>query len=230
MSILALSTSTPRASVALLDGDHLLATTSHDDPRGHAEHLFTLIDRTLSSAGRDRADVHLVACDVGPGSFTGTRIAVSSAKGISLALGVPVVGVVSLEALAAHATSTSPPGALVVAAIDARKDELYLAVYDAGAPLLAPSHVPASDVAARVAAIVRDRPFVTIVDAPSFAAFAPGAQQALVAFPEAAWIARLAAARPPIDPADLAPLYVRAPDAVPTFSGPAGPLAMLPPR
>lgn len=230
MSILALSTSTPHASVALLDGEHLLATTSHDDPRGHAEHLFALIDRTLASAGRDRSDLHLLACDVGPGSFTGVRIAVSSAKGIALGLGLPLVGVGSLEALRARARSTSPTHALVVTAIDARKDELYLAVYDGDAALLEPSHVPASEVAARVAAITRGRPFVSIVDAPAFADFAPGAEHSIVAFPEAAWIGRLAAARAGVDPADVAPLYVRAPDAVPTFSGPAGPLAMLAPR
>lgn len=238
MTILALSTSTPRASVALVEGDRVLASLSYDDPRGHAERIFALVDDALAAAGRARADVRLVACDIGPGSFTGVRIAVASAKGIALGLGVPLAGVVSLEAMAAAARSSSAPRSLVAAAIDAKKDELYVAVYDGEAALLPPSHVPVADVADRVAAAVAGRPFVSVVDAPAFAAFAPGAERALVAPPDAGWIGRLAAARP-VDHADLegagaggdvAPLYVRAPDAIPAFSGTPGAFAMLPPR
>ena len=234
MTLLALSTSTPRASVALVEGDRVLATLSYDDPRGHAERIFSLVDDALTAAGRARADLRVVACDVGPGSFTGVRIAVASAKGIALGLGVPLVGVVSLEAMAAHAREACAPHALVVTAIDAKKDELYLAVYDGEAALLAPSHVPVAEVAGRVAAVVAGRPFVSVVDAPAFVGFAPGAERALVAPPDACWIGRLAAARPPPDSAaaaaEVVPLYVRAPDAIPAFSGIERAFAMLPPR
>lgn len=243
MTILALSTSTPHASVALVSGDRVLASLSYDDPRGHAERIFALVDDALASAGLTRADVRLVACDIGPGSFTGVRIAVASAKGIALGLGVPLAGVVSLDAMAAHARASCPPHALVAAAIDAKKDELYLAVYDGDTALLPPSHVPVAEVAGRVAAAVVGRPFVSIVDAASFVGFAPGAERALVAPPEAAWVGRLAAARELGRPApgasasdtadaaaEVAPLYVRAPDAIPAFSGMPDAFAMLPPR
>lgn len=238
MTILALSTSTPHASVALVEGDRVLASLSYDDPRGHAERIFALVDDALAAAGRTRADVRLVACDIGPGSFTGVRIAVASAKGIALGLGVPLAGVVSLEAMAASARSSAAPCSLVAAAIDAKKDELYLAVYDGDSPLLPPSHVPVAEVAGRVASVVAGRPFVSVVDAPTFAAFAPGAERALVAPPDAAWIGRLAAARGLDRPlpegaasgGDVVPLYVRAPDAIPAFSGPPDAFAMLPRR
>jgi len=234
VTILALTTSTPRASVALVDGDRVLAELSYDDPRGHAERVFTLVDEALLAAGRTRADIHLVACDLGPGSFTGVRIAVASAKGIAVGLGVPLVGVVSLEAMAAQALSIHGAPALVAAAIDAKKDELYVALYDGERELLAPCHLPCADVAARITELAAGRPLVSIVDAATFAGFAPGAARALVLAPSAVWVAHLAAARAlrgtAPDPADVVPLYVRAPDAVPAYSAAPGAFAMLPPR
>jgi tRNA threonylcarbamoyladenosine biosynthesis protein TsaB len=220
--LLALSTSTPLASAAVVRGDRVLGEAAHEDLRGHAERLFGLVDAALAAAGCARADIGLVACDVGPGSFTGVRVAVASAKGIAVGLGVPLAGVVSLEAMAAHARSEHPECALVAAAIDAKKEELYVAMYDGETELLAPCHLPRDRASARVAEIARDRPFVSVADAPAFERFAGGAARTLVAPPSAAWIGRIAAARSiaPADPADVVPLYVRAPDAVPLHTQP----------
>lgn len=223
MTVLALTTSTPIASVAVVDEGRVLAEIAHGDPRGHAERLFDLVDRALAASGRSRSDIRLVACDVGPGSFTGARIGVASAKGIAEGLGVPLCGVVSLEAMAAEARAACPPHALVAAAIDAKKDELYVAVYDGERALLPPSHVPRSTAGDHVLAAVAGRPFVSIADAEDLAGFAEGAARALVAPPAAGWVGRLAAARLPAiaedarasDPAEVVPLYVRAPDAIP---------------
>ncbi len=263
MTILALSTSTPHGSVAVVEDDRVLAEVVHDDPRGHAEHLFALVDEALARAGRTRADLSLVACDLGPGSFTGVRIAVASAKGIAVGLGLPLAGVVSLEAMAAHARAESASAGaseaerrLVAVAIDAKKDELYVAVYDGDTTRLSPSHLPIAEVAARVAEAVRGEPFVSIADATAFIDFAVTAgnggppsmpARRWMAPPSAAWVARIAASRrscardtahspdaagpdPSLDPAEVVPLYVRAPDAVPANSGTAGPFAMLPSR
>ncbi|MFO0592973.1 MAG: tRNA (adenosine(37)-N6)-threonylcarbamoyltransferase complex dimerization subunit type 1 TsaB [Polyangiaceae bacterium] len=247
MTTLAISTSTPRGSVALVEDDRVLAEASHDDLRGHAEHLFGLIDDALARAGRTRADLRLVACDVGPGSFTGVRVAVASAKGIAVGLGLPLAGVVSLEAMAAHARSeTTSEGEepLVAVAIDAKKDELYIAVYDGDVALLAPEHAPVRAASERVLAVAGDRPLVTIADAAAFVDFAgPGDRIArrLIAPPSALWVARVAGRRlaargavterdASMDPAEVVPLYVRAPDAVPASPKAPGAFATLPPR
>jgi tRNA threonylcarbamoyladenosine biosynthesis protein TsaB len=227
MMLLALSTSTPRASVALVEQGRVLVELTYEDPRGHAERIFTLIDDALAAAARSRSDLDLVACDIGPGSFTGVRIAVASAKGVALGLGVPLFGVVSLEAMAAHARSLSSEPTLVATAIDAKKDELYVALYDGAEAVLPPSHLPRADVAARLAELAAGRPFVSVVDAPAFADFGgPAAARKLVLPPSAEWVGRIAAARfQPAglpDLAEVVPLYVRAPDAIPAFSAVPG--------
>jgi len=251
LNVLALSTSTPRGSVAIVSGDRVLAEVTHDDPRGHAEHLFSLVDQALAIAQIRRGDLDLVACDIGPGSFTGVRIAVASAKGIAVGLGLPLASVVSLEAMAVEACEGLDPGVsvIVAAAIDAKKDELYVAVYEvdrSGAtPRLEPIHAPIEQAGRRVAEVIGAGAFVSIVDAASFAGFAsaPGLAapiRQLVAAPSAAWVGRIAARRAAARPLDveaarreaseIVPLYVRAPDAVPSPSGTTGALAMLPAR
>lgn len=243
MNVLALSTSTPRGSVAIVSGDRVLAEVSHDDPRGHAEHLFSLVDEALARASLARSDLDLVACDIGPGSFTGVRIAVASAKGIALGLDLPLAGVVSLEAMASEAMEQIDPGgdgAIVAAAIDAKKDELYVAVYEmvpGASPIerLSPVHVPIGDAARRVIEAIGDRAFVSIADLPAFVDFAcaDGAARPvrrLVASPSAGWIGRIAGAARAGGAQEIVPLYVRAPDAVPSPSGTPGALAMLPAR
>lgn len=250
MTILAISTSTPHGSVALVEGDRILAEVSHDDLRGHAEHLFTLIDKALSEADRRRSDLRLVACDLGPGSFTGVRIAVASAKGIAVGLGLPLAGVVSLEAMAESARAEAPPSdpaepPLVAVAIDAKKDELYIALYEGEIALIEPSHLPIRAAAERIQEAARGRPIVSIAETEAFLDFAGPPERVarrLTAPPKASWVARIAARRiaaheanssapnPPLDPAEVVPLYVRAPDAVPANSKAAGAFATLPVR
>jgi tRNA threonylcarbamoyladenosine biosynthesis protein TsaB len=234
--ILALTTSTPIASVALVDEGRVLAEIARGDPRGHAEHLFDLVDRALEAAGRTRADIRAVSCDIGPGSFTGVRIAVASAKGIAEGLGVPLAGVVSLEAMAAAARDACAPHTLVAALIDAKKDELYIAVYDGERVLLAPSHVPRSAVAERIVAASAGRPFVAVADVDDLSSALSAAERSIVAPPSAAWIGRIAASRlaalaargEAMDPAEVVPLYVRAPDAIPSFAADPQPATSAP--
>ncbi len=252
MLLLALSTSTPRGGAAVLDGDRLLAAVAYDDLRGHAERLFGAIDEALAAAGVARAALQALACDVGPGSFTGVRVAVASAKGIALALGVPVAGVTSLEAMAAaaFASAVASPGDLVAPVIDAKKDELFLAVHHApGAPPCAPpQHIPRDQVAAAIDAIASG----STLGAPRGGAPSPPspgrrvvvlgeAAEAVPALrprlargpaldlPDPAWIGRAALRRlaaegaAACDAALLEPLYVRAPDAKPAELGYARP-------
>lgn len=97
--------------------------------KGHAEVLMDVISEALAAAGLAMKDVGAVAVATGPGSFTGIRVGVSVARGLSLALGVPSAGIGTLEALAFEARETT--GAQpVLAAIDGGRDGIYAAVYD----------------------------------------------------------------------------------------------------
>jgi tRNA threonylcarbamoyladenosine biosynthesis protein TsaB len=225
MKILALSTSTPRGSAVVFEGDHVLGTGGYVDLQGHAERLFEAIDAALAAAGLDRGAIDAVAVDQGPGSFTGVRVGVASAKGIAIGLAVPLAGVISLEAMAAaafgegHATAAD----VVLAAIDAKKDEVFLAAYtlvDGGVRALAPPRCEPR-AAAALAIPGETRRIVLIGEVvATIDPLPPGlARGPSLDLPDAAWIGRLAAIRlaagEPGDPALLEPLYVRPPDAKP---------------
>ncbi|HCP77111.1 MAG TPA: tRNA (adenosine(37)-N6)-threonylcarbamoyltransferase complex dimerization subunit type 1 TsaB, partial [Pusillimonas sp.] len=101
-NLIAFETSTTTCSVALLtrrDGRLHVAGASHES-QGHAEHVLPLAQRLLDQAGLTRNDLDLVAFGQGPGGFTGLRVACGVAQGIAYALGVPVVPVPTLQAIA----------------------------------------------------------------------------------------------------------------------------------
>ena len=131
---LALDTASAWSTVAVVDGDVVVAEAEHHDPRGHAEVLATLVSNVLARAGEPKIDV--VACGVGPGPYTGLRIGVTTAQVLGLAWRVPVVGVCSLDAIAADAVSEGDGGdepagsGAFVVATDARRGEVYWAIYD----------------------------------------------------------------------------------------------------
>ncbi|MGB3830421.1 MAG: tRNA (adenosine(37)-N6)-threonylcarbamoyltransferase complex dimerization subunit type 1 TsaB [Mesorhizobium sp.] len=97
--------------------------------KGHAEHLMGVIAQALQQAGKDYAGLDAVAVSTGPGSFTGVRVAVATARGLALALKVPAIGVTTLQALAAEAADAFPHRA-VLAALDAGRGEIHAALYD----------------------------------------------------------------------------------------------------
>lgn len=124
MRVLALDTSTPVGSVAVVVDDAVVCELTIRVRESHGETLLPWVARGLEAAGLSAADLDLVAYSRGPGSFTGVRIGLSVAKGLALATGVPLLGVSSLRTLA-HAAALS--GDLVCPVIDARKHELYAA-------------------------------------------------------------------------------------------------------
>lgn len=220
MNILALSTSTPHASVAVLSGTHLLAMTSHDDLKGHAEKLFDRIDEALKLANLSKAELHAVACDIGPGSFTGVRVAVASAKGIAFSLGLPLIGVISLRAMAAAAfgDGAAGPGDCVVATIDAKKSELFAAAFHASLEAsIEPCHLRRPELHGLLASALHGQKLCIVGEAIEPLPNAVFIERRF--FPSADWVGRvalnlpLAGHRP--DPALIEPLYVRPPDAVP---------------
>lgn len=91
--ILAFDTSGPWCAAAILRGDSIVATRVDDMARGQAEHLMPMQEAMLAEAGLDWSDLTAIGVGVGPGNFTGIRIGVSAARGLSMGLGIPAIGV-----------------------------------------------------------------------------------------------------------------------------------------
>jgi tRNA threonylcarbamoyl adenosine modification protein YeaZ len=116
-----------------------------DIGKGHAERLIGAVENALGRAGLAYADLDRIGVSIGPGSFTGVRVGVATARGLALALGIPAVGVNTLEALAAEAHADCPDRP-ILAAIDGRRGDLYCAVYAPdGAVLSEPAAISVAD-------------------------------------------------------------------------------------
>lgn len=128
--ILALDTATPAGSVALVDEERTLVSRYFDVGLQHNQRLFVEVDDALKTAGCTFEQLSAVAVTIGPGSFTGLRLGLSAAKGFCLAQELPLVAVPTLEVLAARLPFARCP---VCPMLDARKGEVYTALYDTGA-------------------------------------------------------------------------------------------------
>jgi len=124
--ILAIDTSGRSGSIALVDGGRLVAERTVGDAGPHARWLLGNIDGICSSRGVSLSDIELFAVAVGPGSFTGLRIGLTTIKGFAWSLDKPVAAVSTLSALAMNASMASVP---VCPMLDARKSEVYTALY-----------------------------------------------------------------------------------------------------
>lgn len=144
MIVLGFDTATPATAVALLDTDAPgdVRERRHEpaggERPGHASQLLALAHELLEEAGRSFADVGRVAVGLGPGTFTGLRIGVATARALAQAAGAELVGVSSLRALAAAVEPDAPAGAGVLAVIDARRGEVFAAGWRDGEALLRP--------------------------------------------------------------------------------------------
>ncbi len=126
MPILALETSTLVSSVALGTVDTLLGEITLQTKKTHSELLMPHIDKLLKMAGIKKTELKAVAVSIGPGSFTGLRIGLATAKTLAYALQIPIVGVPSLAALA---YGCSVPGVILAPMLDAQKGNVYQAVF-----------------------------------------------------------------------------------------------------
>jgi tRNA threonylcarbamoyladenosine biosynthesis protein TsaB len=124
--VLGVETSTPAGGVALLDGDRVLGEYVLDVRATHSERLMPAIDRLVHDAGWSPRDLEGLAVAVGPGSFTGLRIGLSTVKGLGVALGIPIAAVPTLDAMAASLPWSALP---VCPVVDARKGEVYCCLY-----------------------------------------------------------------------------------------------------
>ena len=128
MKILAFETSAKAGSVALLEDGKLLAESYQNTGLTHSQTLMAMAEDLLKSAGLTARDVEAVAVAAGPGSFTGVRIGVAAAKGFAWGGELPCYGVSTLEAMAKHLGIWN---GLVVCAMDARRSQVYNAVFEA---------------------------------------------------------------------------------------------------
>jgi tRNA threonylcarbamoyladenosine biosynthesis protein TsaB len=126
MRLLAIETSSPAGGVALLDGSRLVGEYLLDVQVTHSERVMTAVDRLLGDARWRVSDLEGLAVSIGPGSFTGLRIGVSTAKGLAFALSLTIAPVPTLDAMAATLPFASLP---VCPVLDARKDEVYCSLY-----------------------------------------------------------------------------------------------------
>ncbi|MFD9899865.1 tRNA (adenosine(37)-N6)-threonylcarbamoyltransferase complex dimerization subunit type 1 TsaB [Mesorhizobium sp. NPDC059025] len=188
-------------------GRHVL-----DLGKGHAEHLLAVIDRALDEAGITFADLGAIAISTGPGSFTGIRVGVSTARGLALALKIPAIGVTTLEALAAEAASAFP-GRSVLAVLDGGRGEIHAALFGTdGAAVYGPAIATleeASDMAEQNAAVLAGTA-AEVVAAAAGGRFDFGPP---VATADIATYARLAASKGPGE--KPRPVYLRDADAKP---------------
>jgi len=137
--VLAIDTSGPHMSLSLVD-DQVLGALTVRRPEGGGRLLLPAVDQLLQLAGVESARVRAIAVVTGPGSFTGVRIAVATAKGLAMGWGVPVYGVGALEALA---RSANLPAGLVAPVRDARGGMVYCALYRVQGAALACRQPPA---------------------------------------------------------------------------------------
>ena len=200
MKILALDTATTTASIALLDSEHdrVLATATRNTHRRTADVLIA-VDEACRAAGIGPRELDAVAVGAGPGSFTGLRIGMATAKGIAFAAQRPVWAVSSLAALALAA----PGDGTVVAILDARKGEIYAGTFRKTGGLVEP--LDAERVLVPSALVVPEGA-ITVGDVPALCAHA--------ATPSGESVGRLAVAGTRVDVlVGGAPTYIRASEA-----------------
>ncbi len=213
MKVLALETASAACSVALWD-DGPRASRFIAAARGHAELLAPMIAEVLAEAGLEAGAVDRLAVTVGPGAFTGLRVGLAAARGLALATGRPLIGITTFEAIAYGLPAGARAGRRLLVAVESRRAELFLHGFDDSlAPLGEPALLTPDD----CASWLPPGPLLVAGDgAPSLRAARGGRPDTMFAegsgLPDAAVVARRAAALAPGAGLPPRPLYLRAPD------------------
>ena len=218
MTVLSIETATAVCGVGLVRSGALVGEQFLEGRSLHAERLLSMIDAALQDAGMDIRDVEGVAVSIGPGSFTGLRIGLSVAKGLVFGLGRSLAAVPTLEALAQRLVTTDSSPHLL-AALDARRDEVYCQLFRRSGVELHPEGPPEDLPVAAVARLLEGKRAVVTGDGTEkvLAEVSPGS--AIVGAPpdlrrcSAATVgllgAQLLRAGQVADPATLEPRYIK---------------------
>lgn len=214
MRVLAIDTSFEACSAAIADGDQILWRAVRMIGRGHAEVLPVMVSAGLEATGLAVADLDRIGVVTGPGAFAGVRVGLAFARGLCLGTGVGAVGVSSLKALVA----SLGPSRLIAPVFDARRGQVYAALYDASLrERMAPFVASPQDAAARLAADAGGAPLTLAGSGARFVGpFVTGEfyYSAIETIdPDALTRLAMLADAPGSPPA---PLYLRPPDAAPS--------------
>lgn len=222
MRILAFDTALEACSAAVLSVEGAARKLAHAyEPRlrGHAEALLPMIEQVMGEAGLAYGDLDRIAVTIGPGTFTGTRIGVATARGLALAIPAPLVGETTLAVMAQSAVMQGLRTPLAVA-VDARRGQIYFQLFEsAGGASGAPAVLPPDEAVGQLP----PAPVTAVGSGAALIAEAAARRglQVVVALPDlqpdAAALAELALTREP-DGRPVAPLYLRPPDAKPQAS------------
>lgn len=214
--ILAIDTASRALSIALGDGRGVSFAAHQLRSRGQAENLMPMIERGFRATNCTAADLTGLAVTVGPGTFTGLRIGLAAARAMRVALNIPLFGMTALEVLAADAARRFPDRP-VLAALDARRDQVYAQMFRRAEPPFAECWSAPVAVAAEGAALMAVSGTVLIGNGAALVASHVAGQTVVLdgVEPDARHLLRLAAARSlPSCPVQApGPLYLRAPDA-----------------
>lgn len=208
-TILAMDAACGPCSVALTQGEALLAYAREDRPTLQAARLVPLVEAAMREAGMGFDAVDAIAATVGPGSFTGIRIALAAARGFGFAAGKPVHGISTLACLAQDALAQKPEATAILALLPAGKGEAYAQLFGAGplratsdimlcAPEMLMPHIPHGGI---------------VTGAVSLLPPLPKTIHAIEALPDARAAASIAAGDLPELVLPPLPLYIRPPDA-----------------
>ena len=217
MITLGFDTATPSTAVALLRADGSAVQRRSDPlPGARPDHvrLLALVSELMSEAGAGWGDIGRLAVGVGPGSFTGLRIGLATARALAQARDLPLAGVSSLAALAAPVEAER-----VAAVIDARRGEVFAALWEGGRQTLAPVALAPGELAARLAestVAIGDGAIRFRVELEPSGATIPADDSQLHRL-SAAWICRLGDWR---ESTPVLPSYLREPDAKPRANAP----------
>lgn len=136
MKILAIDTSSKRCSVCIYEDSHVIINLNNDDEKTHSVKLMPMVDQAFKETGLSLDDISLLACCIGPGSFTGVRIGISTVKAFADVKNIPVVGITSLESLAynvihdnSSVNTIDEKKTLICSLIDAKNNNVYCGLY-----------------------------------------------------------------------------------------------------
>ena len=130
MKILSIDTASNICGVSILDDNNLICTLDTNTGRTHSENLMPMINDAFNKTNLQLKDMNLIVCDIGPGSFTGIRIGVATAKAFFDSLSIPIVGINSLESLAYNVKNNLNESDVVCSIIDCKNDNCYFALFE----------------------------------------------------------------------------------------------------